>query len=280
MSIFSSTAFYNIQPPSAAGPVYSVRTDSFSASVQLAVPGTNFGSVFEQTNFQNDISKYVRGNGANVTLIVTSSSATNVCIPSSSLVNSGSYNFSTAGGYSTSVFQEDAGSIGAVYATTFSNFTSTDWVVECWLFMQERLYSPGAPFHKSLLRNTNVTFSTDMSFPSTGPDSPLFRQRFIRGSNQYFSGNQSYNLNVWYHCAFAFSSATNTITSYWAGQRLLNASTSGTITSNLWYRVFGGDMGVNDGAKGSIQDYRVTIGSNRGYTGTTITPPDSIVIVN
>jgi hypothetical protein len=281
MSIFSSTAFYNIQPPSAAGPAYSVRTDSSGSFVQLAVPGTNFGSVFEQTNFQNDISKYVRGSGANVTLIVTSSSATNVCIISSSLVNSGSYNFSTAGGYSTSVFQEDAGSIGAVFGTTFSDFTSTDWVVECWLFMQERLASPLAPFHKSLLRNTNGTFSCDMSFPSNQPNSPLFRLRWIRGTNQYFSGDQSYNLNVWYHCAFAFTTSTNTITAYWAGQRITNtASTSGTITSNLWYRVFGGDMGANDGAKGSIQDYRVTIGSNRGYTGTTITPPNSMVILN
>lgn len=271
------TGINSYQQPTVA--VYSVRSDTYASSVQLAVPGTNFGSVFEQTNFQNDISKYVRGAGSNVTLIVTSSSATNACIPSSSIVSSGSYAFGTSGNYSTSVFQEDGGSIGAVYGSTFSNFTSTDWVVECWLYMQERLYSPADPFHKSLLRNTDGSFSIDMSFPSTGPNSPLFRLRFIRGINQYFSGNQSYNLNVWYHCAFAFTNSTNTINGYWAGQRILNTGgTSGTITSNLWYRVFGGDLGANDGAKGSIQDYRVTIGSDRGYTGATITPPDSIVI--
>ena len=256
-----------------------IRPDSSGSFVQLAVPGTNFvGASFGQTNFQSDISAAVRGTGTYVNLIVTSSSATNACIISSSIVSSGSFDFAADGRYTTSVFQEDAGSMGAVPGATFSNFTSTDWAVQCWVFQNERLYAGGAaPFHKSILRNTDSTFSLDMTFVS--PNSPLFRMRFIRGANQYFSGNIASNLNAWYHIAWGFTSSTNTINFYWSGNRITSTGgTTGAITSGINYRVLGGDMGVNDGAKGSIQDYRVTIGSNRGYTGTTITVPNSIVI--
>jgi hypothetical protein len=247
--------------------------------VQLAVPGTNFGT-FGMTNFQSDISATIRGSGVNSTLIVTSSGASNVCIISSSVVNSGSYDFATNGGYTTSVFQEDGGSIGAVPGTTFSSFNSAggDFVIECWVYLQERFASPGAPFHKSIIRDTATSFSCDISFPSNQPNQPGCRLRMIRGGNQTFSGNISWNLNAWYHIAFAWTSSTGNITSYWHGTRVINTVNTSANTTGLNYRILGGDLGVNDGAKGSIQDYRVTIGSNRGYTGATITVPDSIVI--
>lgn len=286
MSLFQATSFWNIQPVAAAGAAYLVRTDSSGSFVQLAIPGTNFGSVFGQTGFQNDISSYVRGSGNNVTLIVTSSSATNACIPSSSVVSSGSFDFATAGGYSTSVFQEDGGSIGAV-SSSLGAFNSTgypspatngDFVVECWVYLQERFASPGAPFHKSIIRDTASSFSCDISFPSNQPNQPGCRLRMIRGGSQTFSGNISWNLNAWYHIAFAWTASTGNVTAYWHGNREINSVNSSVNATGLWYRILGGDLGANDGAKGSIQDYRITIGSNRGYTGTTITVPNSIVI--
>lgn len=94
--------------------------------------------------------------------------------------------------------------------------------------MNERLYvGGGAPFHKSILRNTDTSFSCDISFVS--PNSPLYRLRFIRGTNQYFSSNIASNLNAWYHVAFSFTSSTNTINAYWHGTRVLSTSTAGTI---------------------------------------------------
>lgn len=276
--------FSFLQQVATLGALYAIRTDSSGAQVQLAIPGTNFGSVFEQTNFQNDISKYVRSvsggvAGSNVTLIVTSSSATNACIPSSSVVNSGSFDFATAGGYSTSVFQEDAGSIGAVTASLGSfNTAGGDFVVECWVYLQERFASPAAPFHKSIIRDTATSFSCDISFPSNQPNQPGCRLRMIRGGNQSFSNNISWNLNAWYHIAFSWTSSTGAVNLYWHGNREGSLTNTSVNASGLWYRILGGDMGANDGAKGSIQDYRITIGSNRGYTGTKITIPNSIVI--
>lgn len=292
-----------IQPFSNLQKGFFIRQDDSASFVELAVPGTNFtplGGNFGQTNFQSDISSVIKGSGTNFNLIVTSSSSTNACIISSSVCVSSSlagstpvsnfsltssfdavFNFNRDGGYVTSVFQEDGGSIGAVPGSRFSNFTSTDWVVETWVFLQERLFAGGGPpFHKSLLRNTDSSFSCDISFVSSG--SPLYRLRWIRGVTQYFGAtNIASNLNAWNHVAFSFVNSSNTINGYWHGSRVLNtASTSGTITSNLFYRVLGGDMGVNDGAKGSVQDFRVSVGTTRGYTGTTISVPNSIVIKN
>ena len=177
------------------------------------------------------------------------------------------------------MFAEDGGSIGAIYGTDFSNFTGVDYSVEMWVYMNERLYAGGAPFHKSILRNTDTTFSLDISFVSNG--SPNYRLRFIRGGNQYYSSEIVSNLNQWYHVAFGFVASSGAMYGYWDGTRIMSATTLGTITSALWYRLLGGDLGVNDGAKGSVQDYRITVGSNRGYNGaTTIVPADSIVISN
>lgn len=265
-----------------------IRPDSSGSFVQLAVPGTNFvGASFGQTNFQSDISAAVRGTGTNVNLIVTSSSATNACIISSSVVSSGSYDFAADGRYTTSVFQEDAGSIGAVSSTVFGAFNSTgfpspasngDFAIECWVYLQERLASPAAPFHKSIIRDTASSFSCDISFPSDQPNKPTYRLRMIRGGNQTFSSNISQNLNAWYHIVFSWTASTGTVNLYWHGTRVGNVVNTSSNATGLNYRILGGDMGANDGAKGSIQDYRVTIGSNRGYTGTTITVPNSIVI--
>jgi hypothetical protein len=268
--------FSYLQTTLAAGPAFLTRADSSGSFVQLAVPGTNFGT-FGMTNFQSDISATIRGSGVNVPLIVTSSGASNVCIISSSVVNSGSYDFATGGGYTTSVFQEDGGSIGAV-TSSFGAFNTQDFVVETWVYLQERFASPAAPFHKSIIRDTASSFSCDISFPSNQPNQPGCRLRMIRGGNQTFSGNISWNLNAWYHIAFVWTQSTGNVTAYWHGSRQINATNSSLNPTGLWYRILGGDLGVNDGAKGSVQDYRVTIGSNRGYTGTTITVPDSIVI--
>ena len=271
-----------------AARIYSIRPDPSGSFVQMAVPGTNFGSVFGQTNFQSDISAAVRQAGNNLNLIVTSSSATSCCIISSSLVSSGSYNFAASDiAYSTSVFQEDAGSIGAVTGS-FGSFNTTgfpspatngDFVIETWVYLQERFASPAAPFHKSLIRDTATSFSCDLSFPSNQPNQPGVRLRFIRGGSQTFSGNISWNLNAWYHIAFSWTASTGAINAYWHGTREISGTNTSVNTRGLTYRILGGDMGANDGAKGSLQDYRITIGGNRGYTGATITVPDSIVIL-
>ena len=89
MSLFTPTALYYQAPVAAAGAVYAIRTDTYSASVVLAVPGTQFGSTFGQSYYYSDISATVRGTGNNVNLIA-SSSGTLLFASSSLQVSSGS----------------------------------------------------------------------------------------------------------------------------------------------------------------------------------------------
>lgn len=114
---FQNERWIGVNPYEAAGappaPSFQIRTDTYASSVQIAVPGTDFGSAFGQTYYYSDISAEVRGTGANVPLTASGSAAE--FWPSASVVNSGSYDFATGGGYDTSMFAEDGGSIGAVY---------------------------------------------------------------------------------------------------------------------------------------------------------------------
>lgn len=272
MGLFAPYSFIQQQAVAAAGPVYSVRTDAYSGSVRLAVPGTKFGNTFGQSDYYSDISATIRGTGSNVNLIA-SSSGTLLFASTSLQVSSGSYNFATNGGYDTSIFQEDQGSIGAASGTEFP-FNTDSFVVETWVYQNERLYPGGAPFHKSVLRGTAYLISCDLTFVSNG--SPLLRMRTILSDNQYFSANIASNLNVWYHAAWVRSG--NNLYWYWNGQRITGPTATSVSAGAGTTRIYGGDLGANDGAKGNFQDTRVTIGTDRGYTSATITPPDSIVI--
>ena len=264
-----------VAPFSYLGPsAFIVRPDPYSGFVKVAVPGTQFGNTFNQQFFYSDIAPFVNSSAANVPLIATASGGSNLLLISASVVTSGStYEFRNDG-YQTSIYQEDAGTLGPVPSAIVSPGAS-NFVYECWVFQNERLYSPAAPFHKSIWRNTGGSnnFSIDLTFQAQ--NSPQFRMRIIFNGTQYFSAAVSSNLNAWYHAAWVRSG--NNFYWYWAGNRITGPTAmSGTQTA-VNMNLLGGDLGVNDGAKGSVQDIRVSIGTDRGYTGATIIPPNSIV---
>lgn len=271
MSLFAAYSFYeqktSIAPPTPAP--YSIRTDPYSGSVRLAVPGMYFGDTFGQTAYYSDISAEIRGTGNNINLVATGS-----LFATGSVVTSGSYNFNTSGGYTSSIYAEDNQSIG-VASTTELPFSNNSYVVEAWVLLDERLYSPGAPFHKSIARGIPQTWGADISFLSL--NSPNYRMRTILGDVQYFTGTVIAALGGWYHYAWVRSG--NNLYFYQNGVRIHTASSSATQTA-IPIRILGGILDNNDGAKGSVQDIRITIGSDRGYNTATITPPDSIVIEN
>lgn len=262
-----------VQPFSYLGPsAFIVRNDPYASFVRVAVPGTQFGSTFNQDFFYSDISQFINGSSTVVPLIATASGGSNLLLISQSVVTSGSYQF-RPDGYQTSIYQEDAGSLG-VLPNSIVGPGASNFVYECWVYMQERLYSPGAPFHKSIWRGTpNAFFSIDLTFQAQ--NSPQWRMRTIFNDTQYFSAAVSSDLNSWYHAAWVRSG--NNFYWYWAGNRITGPTAMSGTQSSISLRLLGGDMGVNDGAKGSVQDIRVSIGTDRGYTGTTITIPNSLV---
>jgi hypothetical protein len=250
------------------GPAYAIRTDAYSSSVKLAVPGTYFGSTFGQTTYYSDISSAIRGTGSDISMVATGS-----VFATGSVVSSGSFDFAT-NGYTGSIYAEDNDSIGYASSTELP-FSNNSYVVEAWVRLDERLYSPGAPFHKSIARGVPQTWGADISFLSQ--NSPNYRMRTILADVQYFTGTVIAALGGWYH--YAWVRSVNNLYFYQNGVRIHTASSSAT-QSAIPIRILGGILDGNDGAKGAVQDIRITIGSDRGYNTATITPPDSIVIEN
>jgi hypothetical protein len=265
MSIFSSTAFYNIQPPAAAVPAYQVRTDSFSGSVVIAMPGT-LASNLGMSNYYDDISSLVRAAGSNVSIIPSGSGADARLWASSSVVNSGSFNFNSEG-YDTSAFSSGSQNVGFLPSGVL-DFGTNNFVVEYWIN-----YGPTGftmpPFNKGISSPGNSPNAFD--FPGFVP-----RYRIIRADTQYFFA-QSQTLGVWYHIAFVRTGSFLYL--YVNGVR--HATThnigAGGFSASAYHLMGINSGNTNDGAPSRFNDLRITIGTDRGYTGSTITVPNSII---
>jgi hypothetical protein len=272
MSLFSPTALY-FQAPLATGPVATIRTDTYSASVQLAMPGALFSSL-GMTQYYNDISSQVRGNGSNIITNATGSSA-------DLNAATGVVKFASDG-YGTSIFQQNGGTPGNVLDTGSPQlaFGSGNWVVEAWFYMTSRMTKP--PFWKVAIQELS-NYNIDCDWGNAASGTTNARMRIVldtstTGQTQHLSSDFAYNLNQWYHVAWVRSGTA--LYSYFDGTRRINSTTSGTIdtSANQWKRLLTGGNAAADGTPGYVQDFRITLGSDRGYTGATITPPPSIVI--
>jgi hypothetical protein len=277
MSFFTATAFYQQVVAGVTGATVQVRADPSGSFVYLAVPGTQFSDL-NMANYYSDISSLIRGSGNNILLSATGSVSPNLISSTGSVLISGSYNWSVSGSYTTSIFQEDSGSLGLV-SNSELNFNSSSFVVETWMNLTERLYSPGAPFHKTILSYSGASgYGAGLSFPSTGPNSPLMRMRMLfKTGNQYFSGNFATSLSTWYY--YAWVRTGNNLNFYLNNNRIAGPTalaagdqSATTATSRIL-----GYSDLNEGAKGVVQDLRISIGTDRGYTNATITLPQSIV---
>ena len=264
MSIFASTAFYNIQPPAAAAG-FVVRTDGFSASVQLALPCSLFSSApISMAHYYSDISAVVRGTGTNLVAAPTGSA---------SEFKSDTPNNFSADGYNGSLFTQDAGCWGQVSATRFAIGTQ-QFVSEGYFYFTEGFNKP--PFWHSLVRqreNVNDDWFCDIGNGNNATD---VRMRMIINGSQFFSPNFTITLNTWVHVAWV-RSTSGALYGYYNGTRRSIGTSTGNITSTGLVRILGGASAANDGEAATHQDLRITIGTDRGYNTATITPPLSIV---
>ena len=248
-------------------PSYSYRTDAYASFLKLAIPGSTFDGLI--TDGFDDVHADIAGTGTNVQYALTGS-ASEVNLDTSDIKWSSE-------GYGSSVFLQDAGEWGTASESEL-NWSSSSWVVEGWLYMDERFTKP--PYWKVALRHTGYYIDLGLGFPASGTTDA--RMRMILNTSttaetQYFSSNIVYNLNQWYHIAFVRSG--NTLNMYWNGTRVYNNTPSlGSIDTNgSYHRIMRGENTTNDGTAGNWQDFRVYIGTDKGYTGATITAPDSIV---
>jgi hypothetical protein len=270
MSVFTATSFWNIQPVAVGpvGPTYSVRTDAYSASLVLAMPYSNF-SELGMSAYTQSLDGLIRtGNQANSYQIRQTGSAAYL-YPSASTVSFSSSLWSTDG-YTSSMAIQNAQNAGAV--TTLVG--SSNMVVEFFINVQGTFSLP--PFHGHILGDASGDYLT-IQYSST----PQFR--FYVNAVNTWSTTPNFNLGTsnqnWKHVALV-KSGTNVYV-YVNGTRIgvgTRAASVNAIPSGYYWVL--GTNSNNDGLFRLIQDFRYYVGTDKGYTGATITVPSSIVLKN
>jgi hypothetical protein len=264
---------YSIEPP----PSFAFRNDPYSASLVVACPYSNF-TTLGMTNFYDNCAGAIKsGTFSSGYVLVPSGSTAGAgknpqFYPSSSqYVTSGSFDFS-AQGYETALMISGSQNAGVIASpATNANLNGNNFVVECWFNFK------GGTF-------TNPPFNA-FFFGDQGGNECLMD--YANGSSTFrFFGAGSDNdpgtwtpktNNVWFHVAWVKSGSNKYI--YFNGSRIGNGT--GTIDNPTLIKLLGTNAGTdNDGYGKLIQDYRVYVGTDKGYTGATITVPDSIVIQN
>jgi hypothetical protein len=250
-------------------PAVTVRNDAFGSFVKLAMPGTLFPTL-GMSNFYGDISSLIVGSGNNVSLVPTGSGtglATPYLYPTASVVTYSTYNFANDG-YQTSVFTSGSQNVG-VASTSVLNFSSSSFVVEGWFNRKSAKASP--PFNMFFFGETSgnyilMDFNNQLRF-------------YINGSGLITPAIGPSPENQWFHFAFVRSGTTRNI--YVDGDRKATDTFGSAAVDNPPSSIWSVE-GVNDGTTSNgiakqIQDFRITIGSDRNYTGSAIPVPQSIV---
>jgi hypothetical protein len=263
MSLFTSTAMYQQQSPSGGGGgvSYQWRNDPYSSSLVLALPMSQF-STLGMTSYRQDVSALIKGTGSNVSLGVTGS-----VFPSGSTNNYGGGDWAAEGYTSSGAIVQTGGSSYGSPSTTVVNFASSNFVIEAYIQLQDA----GQLYNSTVFgQNSGDYLLADIS---TNSNSIRF---YIAGSGGVV-GTGAWNAGVWYHVAYVRSG--NNYYSYLNGTRRNNFSRSGAVPNSpdgLW-RLLGYGGNANESVAKTTQDFRLYIGTDKGYTGATITPPQSMV---
>lgn len=261
MSVFSATTFYNIQPPAAAGgPTYQWRTDAYSASLVLAMPFSEFTSL-GMTSYKQDVSALIKGSGSNVSLVSSGSVYASGSTCSYSTASWSAEGYTTTGGIT-----QTGGSMFGAPTTTTVNFASSNFVIEAYILIP----------NKSLNFNSTVFGQNSGDYLLADVSPPNNTIRFYIAGSGGGSAN-TWSNNTWYHVAWVRSG--NNYYSYVNGVRKNNFSRAGSVPNSPdgFWRLLGYNGSANDSVPKITQDFRLYIGTDKGYNTATIVPPPSIV---
>jgi len=246
---------------------YLVRNDEFSSFLELAYPGTlaqNLG----MTSYTDDIALVIKNTGNATSSAPTGSGQ---LYPSSSLVSSGSYIWAN-NGYQTSLFISGAQNLTSIPTQSLGPFGSQNFVFEGWFNYQSPVSPSIAPFNQFFFGNVS---GDSILMDIAGTISSNYRFSVTPGG---FNTPSNYKQNIWYHVAYVRNGSDFYI--YLNGQRIGNSSTVGgniNFASGQTDWDVLGSAGINDGAAKLAQDVRLYIGTNKNYTASVITPPESML---
>lgn len=257
MSIFQPTAFYFGQPI-AASAVFIVRPDTYSSSVTIAIPGTQFGSTFGQTDFRSDISGYINGG--------SSLNPASPALSGSGQTTNAATNFSAVP-YGTSMART-LGNLGAIPGnSTQVAFGTGSFTIECWMYMPTNVSGDNVWFF-------NYSGGSGFAQYNGGP-----RFTYEAGGSElgFYPGKPTLSANTWYH--FAMSRTGSRFYAAVNGTIIGSSSLAGTSGTTPGFGLMGWN-GNGSQRTDYFQDFRVTKGVAR-YTqqsGSAYTVPGSIVM--
>lgn len=240
--------------------VNSIRTDAFSASLSLAIPGYLFTSPngFAQTTYRSDISSYIRGTGASYTNLAVTGSGT--YYPSAS-------NAFTSDGYNGSIFVNGAQNQGAVVSSD-TNFNLSGGVFTIETYFNEPASSNN---NRNIIYCLNGTAGYDFQVQANN----TFRW-ITRGNANDSSPASTITTNTWYHLAIT-ATANGDTAIFFNGSRVFSGNISAPNAANTAIQFLGrSDDASTDGFL--FNDFRVYKGiSKYSPLSSSITPPPSMI---
>jgi len=247
--------------------IYKIRPDTYSAYIAYAQPGNFFSGSFGMTSYLSDIHASIKGSGTNYYFPPSGSGTINA--------NGSKTNFA-ADGYNTSLFLNGAQNAGAWGPTTVPSdldMSNSDFVWEGYVNTDAAIggTSSGIAIMSAYSNTGNFTFNGNPSYI-----------RFLVGPGDHYSDSVTTldkSANVWHHWAFVKSGAN--YYSYWDGTKVVTLSGGPyTMGVNNPVRLLGSGPNYDSTQAVQWQDFRIYKGTDKGYTGSTITPPPSMVTYN
>ena len=277
MGIFAPFSYFEKNAPAGpTGPAYEIRSDAYASYVYLAIPGTDFGAEavgFTQSDGAwSDISGDINGGVSTKTITPYTNGYGNYYVSSST--------YFPSEGYDESLVTYDGAAVNI--AGSDLPFGSSNFVVEAWCLPAEVFNRP--PYHKPLLRTKDGTGQLYLdNTANTTVSATTHRKRIcVTGTfGDSANGAATYAVGTWKHVAYVRSG--NTFYAYDNGVLKYSITKSATIpTPASGFDIMGftfytnPTQSNNENANWAMQDYRISIGTDRGYVGG-FTPPASII---
>ena len=148
-------------------------------------------------------------------------------------------------------------------AASSSLAMSGDFVIEAWLYPLSAS-SNAMPIYEMRTSASNTSGLALLRYPNANTLN-VYSNGFLGSSSSSLTPNQ------WQHVALVRSGST--VTYYIGGQSAGSLTNSSNFNNYTGGAKIGGSTSSGEVWVGYIDDFRLTVGSTRGYTGSTITVP-------
>jgi hypothetical protein len=254
-----------------------VRTDVYSASLELALPGAMFTSL-GMTAYNEDISQVIRGTGTGYGIQPTSQTGIGAIVESTT---SPTPKWSSEGYPSSMKSQAFSYVVSGQATDSYNNLNSSSFTIETWVSSTNWSSAAGATEVYRAYAGGPLLF-TLQSIPNLGQRPQIETILINTAGTEFVYVAEPYTLQPdnWYHTAVVRSgSAYNMLLN---GEVVLNFLNAATLKNSQAPTIMGSTFGgAQTNLSSSFQDFRLYKGIAKypnQISGSTYTTPQSMVI--